>query len=101
MYFESAGTLVRMDLGEWLDSCLQAQVFFDRVSITDARVHYIQKSIIREACMFAKVDEENIWVFLVITTDRDPNEGRFQTIEFRGNIASVKNIERAFRMAMA
>ena len=102
MIFESAGHLLRINVGAWLDSSKNTKVFFDKTEITDGRIHYITKAILREAILNQElsVDEVELRAFILITTDIDPNLGKYQTISFIGPKTLVEDLERSFLTKM-
>jgi hypothetical protein len=102
MYFQGAGPLIRINITEWLLASPHCHTLFDSEKILEDRIHYIQKNIIREAIVTRHdaIDDVQIYQMIIVTTDRDPNLGKFQTITFRGTMGLMNDLEKAFLLAL-
>jgi hypothetical protein len=102
MYFQGAGHLVRINITEWYNNSPNCYTLFDSEKILDPRIHYIQKNIIREVIVtqHETMDDIQMYQMVIVTTDRDPNLGKFQTITFRGPFNSITDLEKAFLLAL-
>ncbi len=104
MVFTSVGHLLRIKTEEWLMFSKTTKLLFDITPIEDNRIHYISKSTVREAVMTLDIlkteDGTMLSTFVIITTDVDPNLGKFQTISFIGPSIDVTDLERNFMTAL-
>ena len=102
MYFQGAGPIVRININEWHNASPYCYTLFDSEKLLEPRIHYIQKSIIREVIvtLHETIDDVQIYQLIIVTTDRDPNLGKFQTITFRGPMNLLNDLEKGFLLAL-
>jgi hypothetical protein len=97
MYIDSVGPLLRLDFAQW-GFISSERVRMDGHEITDDRVHYILKSIVRE--VFVLPVGSDVQEFILVTSDRDPTQGKYQCVAYKGTKQQIRDLEKAFQVAM-